>query len=334
MEKQAVTIYTVAREARVSMATVSRVVNGNPNVKPETRQRVLDVIKKLNYRPNAVARGLASKKTTTIGVITPDFTNPYFAELTLGIDDVAKMYKYNMILTNSGTDPSEILKAVRDLMAKQVDGLIFMGNAVDDQLESELESSSIPVVVAATVLSGDKLPTVHIDYQQAAAEAIKLLLDHGDKKVGMVVRSMDYPINAEYRLSGYKQALEDAGQSFDDQLIFEAHDYQSAYDLAADIQKADVDGVYVGEDELAAGLLNGLTDAGVKVPADFELITANDSQYTTLTRPEMTSTAQTLYDIGAVAMRLLTKLMDGEELAEDDKHVVLAHDLDERQTTR
>ena len=104
MEKQSVTIYTVAREARVSMATVSRVVNGNPNVKPETRQKVLDVIKQLNYRPNAVARGLASKKTTTVGVVIPNITDPYFAELALGIDDVASMYKYNIILTNSDSD--------------------------------------------------------------------------------------------------------------------------------------------------------------------------------------------------------------------------------------
>lgn len=334
MEKQAVTIYTVAREARVSMATVSRVVNGNPNVKPETRKRVLDVIKKLNYRPNAVARGLASKRTTTIGVITPDFTNPYFAELTLGIDDVAKMYKYNMILTNSGTNPEDILKAVRDLMAKQVDGLIFMGNSVDSVLESELESSTTPVVVAATVLSGDKLPTVHIDYKKAAKEAINMLINHGDKKVGMLVRSKQYPINMEYRLNGFKEALADHQLSYDDQMIFEASNYQSAYSLAAEIKKAGIDGVYVGDDELAAGLLNGMTDAGVSVPDDFELITANDSQYTTLTRPQMTSTAQTLYDIGAVAMRLLTKLMDGQELAEDDKHVILTQGLEERQTTR
>ena len=94
MEKQSVTIYTVAREARVSMATVSRVVNGNPNVKPETRQKVLDVIKQLNYRPNAVARGLASKKTTTVGVVIPNITDPYFAELALGIDDALQSYYF------------------------------------------------------------------------------------------------------------------------------------------------------------------------------------------------------------------------------------------------
>ena len=101
MEKQSITIYDVAKKAGVSMATVSRVVNGNPNVKPGTRKKVMEVIDELDYRPNAVARGLASKKTTTVGVIIPDVTNVYFSSLARGIDDVATMYKYNIILANS-----------------------------------------------------------------------------------------------------------------------------------------------------------------------------------------------------------------------------------------
>ena len=104
MAKQTVTIYDVAREAGVSMATVSRVVNGNPNVKPSTRKKVTDVIDRLNYRPNAVARGLASKKTTTVGVIIPDVTNLYFSSLARGIDDIASMYNYNIIQANSDGD--------------------------------------------------------------------------------------------------------------------------------------------------------------------------------------------------------------------------------------
>ena len=99
-EEKAVTISTVAKEAGVSMATVSRVVNGNPNVKPATRKKVLEVIDRLDYRPNAVAQGLASKKTTTVGVIIPDVTNVYFSSLARGIDDVASMYTYNIILAN------------------------------------------------------------------------------------------------------------------------------------------------------------------------------------------------------------------------------------------
>ena len=96
-----VTIYDVAREAGVSMATVSRVVNNNPNVKPQTRKKVYEAIERLGYRPNAVARGLASKKTTTVGVVIPDISNSIFAEIARGIEDIANMYHYNIILCNA-----------------------------------------------------------------------------------------------------------------------------------------------------------------------------------------------------------------------------------------
>lgn len=102
MQKQEVTIYDVAREAKVSMATVSRVVNGNNNVRKETREKVLAVIDRLHYQPNAVAQGLASKRTTTVGLIVPDLTNMHFAELSKGIDDIATMYKYNILLSSVG----------------------------------------------------------------------------------------------------------------------------------------------------------------------------------------------------------------------------------------
>ncbi|HGI6465273.1 TPA: LacI family DNA-binding transcriptional regulator, partial [Listeria monocytogenes] len=113
-----VTIYDVAREANVSMATVSRVVNGNPNVKPVTRKKVLDVINQLGYRPNAVARGLASKRTTTVGVIIPDISNVFYAELARGIEDIATMYKYNIILSNSDENEDKELQVLNTLLGK------------------------------------------------------------------------------------------------------------------------------------------------------------------------------------------------------------------------
>ena len=141
MEKQTITIYDVAREAAVSMATVSRVVNGNPNVKPATRKKVLEVIDRLDYRPNAVARGLASKKTTTVGVIIPDVTNVYFSSLARGIDDVAAMYKYNIILANSDGNEQKEIQMLNTLLAKQVDGIIFMGNNLTDELRTQFARS-------------------------------------------------------------------------------------------------------------------------------------------------------------------------------------------------
>lgn len=109
------------------MATVSRVVNGNPNVKPATRDRVNEVIERLNYRPNAVARGLASKKTTTVGVIIPDISNMYYSELARGLEDIAKMYKYQTIISNSDNDALKEQEIFNNLLSKQVDGIIFLG---------------------------------------------------------------------------------------------------------------------------------------------------------------------------------------------------------------
>lgn len=333
MDKQTVTIYDVAREAAVSMATVSRVVNGNPNVKPATRKKVLDVIDRLDYRPNAVARGLASKKTTTIGAIIPDVTNAYFAELALGIDDIASMYKYNIILANSDENGSKELQVVNTLLAKQVDGLIFMGNKMGDDLKHEFERASMPVVVAGSVDIKQELPSVSIDYVAATKEAVANLMKRGNQKVALVTGPMDESINHDYRLKGYRQAIEEAGSQFNDKFVFETNNsYNTGYELAEEIQASGVTAVFVGDDELAAGLLNGLTDRGVKVPADFELTTTNDTKYTEITRPKMSSVTQPLYDIGAVAMRLLTKLMNNEEV--DDRNVILPYGLMKRDSTK
>lgn len=335
MEKQSVTIYTVAREARVSMATVSRVVNGNPNVKPETRQKVLDVIKQLNYRPNAVARGLASKKTTTVGVVIPNITDPYFAELALGIDDVASMYKYNIILTNSDSDDEKILKVVRSLLAKQVDGLIFMGHDVSDDLRNEFESTNTPVVVAGSVVNDDALPSVRINYQAAAKEATEFLLKHGDQQVAYITGPLRYSINGEDRLNGYKEALANNNVAFNESLVIETDgSYQAGYAKAQEVIEKGLKAAYVTDDSLAAGLLNGLTDAGISVPDDFELISSNDTNYTKVVRPTITSITQPLYDLGAISMRLLTKLMDGDDSNDNEKNVILDHGFVERQSTR
>ena len=190
MEKQTITIYDVAREANVSMATVSRVVNGNPNVKPATRKKVLDVIDELDYRPNAVARGLASKKTTTVGVIIPDVTNLYFASLARGIDDIATMYKYNIILANSDQNNHKEIQVLNTLLSKQVDGILYMGNNLTPELRAEIVRSKTPIVLAGTIDSDHVVASVNIDYKVATQEAVQKLIESGHKKIAFVTPSL------------------------------------------------------------------------------------------------------------------------------------------------
>ncbi|KRL68952.1 catabolite control protein A [Lentilactobacillus diolivorans DSM 14421] len=333
MDKQTITIYDVAREASVSMATVSRVVNGNANVKPATRKKVLDVIEKLDYRPNAVARGLASKKTTTVGVIVPDVTNMYFASLARGIDDVATMYKYNIILTNSDSNSEKEIKVLNTLLSKQVDGIVFMGNEITDQLREEFKRTKTPIVLAGSVDDQDLNPSVNIDYVAAVQEEVKNLIDRGNKRVAFVCGPLEQAINGKYRLKGYKQALKSAGIPYDEKLVFETDDtYKTGTLLQPALMSVNATAAMVTDDELAAGIMNGMSDADVTVPDNFEIITSNDTKLTEMVRPKMSSITQPLYDIGAVAMRLLTKLMNNETV--DEKNVLLPYGLMKRESTK
>ncbi|CAI3296726.1 catabolite control protein A [Enterococcus cecorum] len=333
MDKQTITIYDVAREADVSMATVSRVVNGNPNVKPATRKKVLEVIERLDYRPNAVARGLASKKTTTVGVIIPDVSNMFFASLARGIDDIATMYKYNIILANSDGDNLKEVHVLNNLLAKQVDGIIFMGHHITDEIRGEFSRSKTPVVLAGSIDPDNQVGSVNIDYQAATKEAVQILVKNGHKDIAFVSGALIDPINGHARLGGYKQALEEAGIAYNEGLIFEApYSFRDGLRLVERLRNSGATAAFISDDELAVGILDGLLDAGVKVPEEFEIITSNNSLLTDVVRPKLTTITQPLYDIGAVAMRLLTKLMNKEEV--EQKTIILPFGISEKGSTK
>lgn len=330
-----VTIYDVAREANVSMATVSRVVNGNPNVKPATRKKVVEVIERLGYRPNAVARGLASKKTTTVGVIIPDIASTFFAELARGIEDIATMYKYNIILSNSDQNKDKELHLLNTMLGKQVDGLVFMGGNITAEHVEEFKKSPVPIVLAGSIEESSSIPTVNINYEQASYDAVQAFISEGHKEIAFVVGPLIEPINKDKKLVGYKRALADAGIEYQENLIFEG-DY--TYDSGIEaFEKLHEDGrkptaVLVGSDEMALGVIHGAQDKGLKVPGDIEVISSDNTKLTLMVRPQLTTIVQPLYDIGAVAMRLLTKLMNKESV--DDNNVVLPHRIESRDSTK
>lgn len=330
-----ITIYDVAREANVSMATVSRVVNGNPNVKPATRKKVLEVISRLGYRPNAVARGLASKKTTTVGVIIPDISSTFFAELARGIEDIATMYKYNIILSNSDQNKDKELHLLNTMLGKQVDGIVFMsGNVSSDHVE-EFEKSPVPIVLAGSIEETGQVPSVNIDYEQATYDAVSSFVEKGHKNIGFVIGPLHEPINEKKKLNGYKRALNEAGIEFVEDLVVEGDDtYDSgieAFDRMLELENKPT-AIYVGSDEMALGVIHGAEDKGYHIPDDFEVISSDNTRLALMVRPQLTSVVQPLYDIGAVAMRLLTKLMNKEKVSEQT--VVLPHRIEQRSSTK
>ena len=330
-----ITIYDVAREANVSMATVSRVVNGNPNVKPTTRKKVMEVIDRLGYRPNAVARGLASKKTTTVGVIIPDISNLIFAELARGIEDIATMYNYNIILSNSDQNVDKELRLLNTMLSKQVDGLVFMSGNITNEHISEFEKSPVPIVLAGSLEESGKIPSVNIDHEQAVYDAITTFIENGHKQIAMVIGPLHEPVNVEKKLLGYKRALSDAAIEYNEDLVQEGdYTYDSGIEAFEKYLELNLNptAVFVTSDEMAVGVVHSAGDNGFVIPKNIEVITSENTKLSLMVRPQLTTIVQPLYDIGAVAMRLLTKLMNKEEVTE--QKVVLPHRIEVRASTK
>ena len=330
MQKQKVTIYDVAREAKVSMATVSRVVNGNTNVRQETRDRVLAVIKRLHYQPNAVAQGLASKKTTTIGLFVPDLTNLYFSELSKGIDDIAMIYKYNIILSSIENRLMREGDVIQGLLNKQVDGIIYMSNRLSKEAEEAFLRTKTPVVLAGTLDNDGHLPSVNIDYIKADTEAFELMYASGKKNIAIAVGDSEAVINKQHRLVAYRRFLE-AHHLGEGHVYRNIQNYADGYNLYAQLKQEKIDGIFVTKDLPSAGIVNAASEKGTKVPEDLEIITATATDIVKVVRPKLTAVKQPLYDIGAVAMRMLTKLMGDEPL--EDKKVVLPYALEKNDST-
>ncbi|MFV0556637.1 MAG: substrate-binding domain-containing protein [Lactovum sp.] len=326
-----ITIYDVARVAGVSMATVSRVVNGVSNVKEDTKKHVLRVIDELDYRPNAIARGLASKRSTTIGIVLPSFTHSFYSRIIVGIDDVARMYNYNILIANSDGDPEKEIALIDDFASKQVDGLVFMGLDLSDNVRQKLSRLRTPVILAGVTDPQEKIYAVSIDHKKAVEEAVDLLAKKHEK-VALITGALKSSTNTE-RFEGYKAALKANKRKYNElQVIETPYNYKAGKKLVSRILSTEATALFITDDEVAAGVLNGLLDEGVKVPEDIEIISSNNTIVTNYTRPNLTSIDQPLYDVGAVSMRFLTKLINKEEI--EEKTALLPYRMAIKQSTK
>lgn len=329
MHKQEVTIYDVAREANVSMATVSRVVNGNSNVRKETREKVEEVIKRLHYQPNAVAQGLASKKTTTVGLIVPDLTDLYFAELSQGIDDIALLYKYNIIISSIENRLMNEDQVIQNLLNKQVDGVIYMSNRLPEEAAEAFRRTNTPVVLAGTKDDRKDFPSVTIDYKKADTESLNLMYNDGKRNLALVLGDADAVVNKDHRIAAYHEFIQE--HNLEEHIYSDVYDYSDGYNLLSKLEKDRIDGVLVVKDDVSVGILNAAIDSGKKIPEEMEIITASATRLAAVVRPSLTTIKQPLYDMGAVAMRMLTKLMENDEV--DNADVELPYELIKKQST-
>ncbi len=329
----AASIKDVAREAGVSIATVSRVLNGIDVVNDETKRKVLETIEKLDYRPNILARSLKTQKSSTIGIIIPDISNPVYPEIVRGAEDVASIYNYNIMLCNTDLDIEREKESFNILREKMVDGVIYMSNALEGDIKNLISTIEVPTVLVDTLDSEKKIPSVGIDNYSASYDAVKHLIEKGNKKIAYIGYHEEKSSNYSRLYKGYKKAMEEFS-TFDSSLVhFGALKAEDGYKGITEIlEVAEIDGVFCASDEVAMGAINALRERGIAVPEKVDVMGFDDIALASIYYPKLTTVAKPLYDMGSVGMRLLIKIIN--KLPTEEGNFILPYNIIERDSCK
>ena len=311
-----VSMKDVAQEAGVSIGTVSGVLNGKKTIKPQNYQRVMDAVKKLDYRPNMLARSLRTNITGSIGLIIPDITNPYYPELARGVEDVARKAGVTLFLCNSDRDVEKELGYAQALVQKQVDGIIIAKPHISlEQLQALGRTCKI-VLVDGTEEQLREFDLVNVDNKTGAASAIDLLLSYGHRNIafiGGVIESQ----SMQYRLDAYRAALAEQGIPYRPEWVRECdYSWSSGREAAIEILSASGSrptAFFVGNDIMALGVIRGIHDCGLRVPEDISVCGFDDIAMAELAVPALTTVRQPKYEIGRQSARLLLQKIHGED---------------------
>jgi DNA-binding LacI/PurR family transcriptional regulator len=310
----AASIYDVAREARVSVFTVSAVVNSKNHVSKKLRQRVETAIQKLNYRPNLLARSLAKRRTHTVGIVVPDISNPFFPLVVRGAEDAAQKHGYSILLCNSDDNLAKEEECLELLLAKRVDGILLTKTAGDfsPSLRQLIEDVKVPFVLLMRTYPSLTRDAVITDDYQGAYEAVCHLARAGHRKIGLLGGPIRVS-NGRARWEGFRDALEASGLAYDSELVVEG-DYRvdSGYRGGHALLSRSPDAVYVANYLMTVGLLRAAEEMGLRCPEDFGLVNFDDYPWLAVFRPRLTTVELPKYQVGFEAAELLLERIKGE----------------------
>ncbi|WP_249714810.1 LacI family DNA-binding transcriptional regulator [Rhizomonospora bruguierae] len=300
------TIYDVAQRAKVSAATVSRVVNGRSSVDPALVARVREAMRELDYRPNAVARNLRRNRTSLWAVIISDIGNPFFTTLVRGVEDVAQTSGYSVVLCNSDEDPVKEHRYIDAALAEQMAGVIISPSGRPAEVH-RLLGSRTPVVAVDRELAGTPVDAVLVDNAHGAERATAHLVQAGYRRIGCVTGPRRLSTATE-RLRGYRDALAAAGLPYEEELVRHA-DFREAggYQAMASLLElaCPPDAVFVANNLMAIGAVRCLVARGVRMPDELGMVAFDDIPWASLVRPTLTTVVQPTYELGRAAARLL-----------------------------
>ncbi|HEY0826860.1 MAG TPA: LacI family DNA-binding transcriptional regulator [Bacilli bacterium] len=333
------TIYDIAKEAGVSVSTVSRVINNTAPVKDITRNKVLSYINKYQFQPNALARSLTKKETGMIGIILPDITNPFFPEVFAGAEEEARDKGFTFFLCNTAGNhgrESEYLSLLRD---KQVDGIIFLGGRINltrcsAELVKEITdlNHKIPIVLVNGNLSNASCYRVITDEFLGAKLATQHLIDLGHKDIGFL-GGLDFMVPTVQKVKGFYQTMKDNGLEIRKEWTlhgeFSIPDGRRLMEQFL-LMKSKPTAIFCVNDFTAIGAIKAVVEKGLRIPEDIAIIGFDDTPLASAIIPELTTVSQQSQELGRTAVEVLHKLINKEKVK---KLTVIKPELIVRQST-
>ncbi len=318
-----VTIYDIAKEAKVSVATVSRVINDTAPVKGSTRAKIEELISKYNFQPNAMARSLLKKETGIIGVIVPDLTNPFFPEVFAGAEEEAQSSGHTFLLSNSIGDTrkeSEYLSIMRE---KRVDGIMFLGGRInlkqcDEHLVQELvqHASVIPTVLVNGELKNSGLIRVATDESFGTALAVRHLAQLGHKKIGFI-GGENHMTTTSIKLRAFRKTMKEEGlEVCEDWILPDSFSIESGKRQMLKLlsMKEKPTAIFCVNDYTAIGAIKAATESRLSVPDDISIVGFDDIPLSHHFIPELTTVSQKAHELGRTAIKVLQAMMNKEKV--------------------
>ncbi|MBN1298371.1 MAG: LacI family DNA-binding transcriptional regulator [Actinobacteria bacterium] len=331
-------IKDIARESGVAISTVSHVINRTKFVSEKNTKAVQKAINKLGYRPNILARGLRTKSMRTIGVILPDISQPYFAQVLRGIEAVARSRNYTLILGCTFYDIYEEERQMNTMIDQAIDGLLFFCGYDSYKHIKKAHKSNIPVVVLDRELEDKEIPSVLIDNTLAMKKAFQYLYDLGHRKIGFITFPFDNQTTIRRRYEGYCQGLKDNGLDYDPDIVviddlLRLDELKGTYKLIKiKTEQKKIATAYLNlADFLAIGAMHAFKEVGYSVPGDVSLMGFNNEIICEFSDPPLTTVKQPKKIMGATAADLILDMVEGKKI--ENKNIILETEIIVRGST-